>query len=85
MTPAPMNKLLADLVKLMTLERLELNLFRGESRDIGSAQVFGGQVLGHTSKQSDDLNQIRLSGTVRADEDVQVAKFDPWGIVTERK
>ena len=46
MTPAPMNKLLADLVKLMTLERLELNLFRGESRDIGSAQVFGGQVLG---------------------------------------
>jgi acyl-CoA thioesterase-2 len=30
----------------MTLERLELNLFRGESRDIGSTQVFGGQVLG---------------------------------------
>jgi acyl-CoA thioesterase-2 len=30
----------------MTLERLEMNLFRGESRDIGSPQVFGGQVLG---------------------------------------
>jgi acyl-CoA thioesterase-2 len=30
----------------MSLERLELNLFRGESRDIGSTQVFGGQVLG---------------------------------------
>ena len=30
----------------MTLERLELDLFRGESRDIGSPQVFGGQVLG---------------------------------------
>ena len=28
------------------LERLEQNLFRGESRDIGSPQVFGGQVLG---------------------------------------
>jgi len=41
-----MNKLLADLVKVLTLERLELDLFRGESRDIGSAQVFGGQVLG---------------------------------------
>jgi len=41
-----MNQLLADLVRLMTLERLELNLFRGESRDIGSPQVFGGQVLG---------------------------------------
>jgi acyl-CoA thioesterase-2 len=41
-----MNRLLQDLLKVMTLERLELNLFRGESRDIGSPQVFGGQVLG---------------------------------------
>ena len=41
-----MKQLLDDLVKVMTLERLELNLFRGESRDIGSPQVFGGQVLG---------------------------------------
>jgi acyl-CoA thioesterase II len=41
-----MNQLLEDLVKVMTLERLELDLFRGESRDIGSPQVFGGQVLG---------------------------------------
>jgi acyl-CoA thioesterase-2 len=40
------NKLLEDLLKVMTLERLELDLFRGESRDIGSPQVFGGQVLG---------------------------------------
>jgi acyl-CoA thioesterase-2 len=37
---------LADLLKLLALEQLELNLFRGESRDIGSPQVFGGQVLG---------------------------------------
>jgi acyl-CoA thioesterase-2 len=41
-----MKKLLDDLLKVMTLERLELDLFRGESRDIGSPQVFGGQVLG---------------------------------------
>jgi acyl-CoA thioesterase II len=41
-----MNKLLEDLVNVMTLERLEDNLFRGQSRDIGSPQVFGGQVLG---------------------------------------
>jgi acyl-CoA thioesterase-2 len=40
------NQLLEDLIKVMTLERLEINLFRGESRDIGSPQVFGGQVLG---------------------------------------
>lgn len=36
----------ADLLKQFELERLEVNLFRGESRDIGSPQVFGGQVLG---------------------------------------
>jgi len=41
-----MNQLLDDLIKVMTLERLEMDLFRGESRDIGSPQVFGGQVLG---------------------------------------
>ena len=36
----------ADLLEQFELERLEVNLFRGESRDIGSPQVFGGQVLG---------------------------------------
>jgi len=36
----------ADVLKLLELEQLEMNLFRGASRDIGSAQVFGGQVLG---------------------------------------
>src|ERR1700743_2724747 len=37
---------LNDLLQLLGLEQLEVNLFRGESRDIGSPQVFGGQVLG---------------------------------------
>jgi acyl-CoA thioesterase II len=41
-----LNQLLEDLIKVMTLERLEVDLFRGESRNIGSPQVFGGQVLG---------------------------------------
>ena len=41
-----MDQRLADLLQLLELERLETNLFRGESRDIGSPQVFGGQVLG---------------------------------------
>ena len=40
-----MDKRLADLLKLLDLERIEINLFRGESRDIGTPQVFGGQVL----------------------------------------
>jgi acyl-CoA thioesterase-2 len=41
-----MHAVLADLIHLLQLERIEDNIFRGESRDIGSAQVFGGQVLG---------------------------------------
>ena len=41
-----MDPKLADLLSLLELEQLEINLFRGESRDIGSPQVFGGQVLG---------------------------------------
>ncbi|MEJ0005881.1 MAG: acyl-CoA thioesterase II [Steroidobacteraceae bacterium] len=41
-----MDQRIADLLGLLELETLEVNLFRGESRDIGSAQVFGGQVLG---------------------------------------
>ena len=34
-----------ELLQLIHLETLEVNLFRGESRDIGTARVFGGQVL----------------------------------------
>ncbi|HYM42103.1 MAG TPA: acyl-CoA thioesterase II [Steroidobacteraceae bacterium] len=41
-----MDHRLADLLQLLELEPLEENLFRGESRDIGAPQVFGGQVLG---------------------------------------
>jgi acyl-CoA thioesterase II len=40
------NAVLVDLLHLLELERIEENIFRGESRDIGSPQVFGGQVLG---------------------------------------
>ena len=41
-----MDQRLADLLELLELEQLEVSLFRGESRDIGAPQVFGGQVLG---------------------------------------
>jgi acyl-CoA thioesterase II len=34
-----------ELLELIRLEPLEVNLFRGESRDIGAQRVFGGQVL----------------------------------------
>ena len=41
-----MLPILADLLKLLELERIENRIFRGESRDLGGARVFGGQVLG---------------------------------------
>ena len=41
-----MDARLAGLLQLLELERLEVNIFRGASRDIGSPQVYGGQVLG---------------------------------------
>jgi acyl-CoA thioesterase-2 len=40
-----MDKRLTELLGLLDLERLEDNLFRGQSRDVGAPQVFGGQVL----------------------------------------
>jgi len=40
------SSLAQELIDLLTLERLEDNLFRGQSRDIGTKYVFGGQVLG---------------------------------------
>jgi acyl-CoA thioesterase-2 len=61
-----MNKLLADLVALLTLERLELNLFRGESRDIGSAQVFGGQVLGQALIAASATVEARMVHSLHA-------------------
>src|SRR5580693_313006 len=48
-----MDQRLADLLALLELEALEVNLFRGESRDIGSPQVFGGQVLGAAARTVD--------------------------------
>src|SRR5450432_388956 len=41
-----MDQRLAGLLRLLELERVEVNIFRATSRDIGSPQVYGGQVLG---------------------------------------
>ncbi|MBK9073058.1 MAG: acyl-CoA thioesterase II [Myxococcales bacterium] len=37
---------LGALIELLSLERIEDNVFRGESQDLGWGAVFGGQVLG---------------------------------------
>jgi acyl-CoA thioesterase-2 len=41
-----MDPKLDDLISLLELETIEDNIYRGQSRDIGTPQVFGGQVLG---------------------------------------
>ncbi len=41
-----MTEALAQVIELLRLERIDDNLFRGDSHDIGAPQVFGGQILG---------------------------------------
>jgi acyl-CoA thioesterase II len=41
-----MGVVLDELVALLRLERIEVDLFRGQSQDLGWGRVFGGQVLG---------------------------------------
>ncbi len=44
--PDTLDTTIERLIELLDLESIEENIFRGESQDIGSPQVFGGQVLG---------------------------------------
>jgi acyl-CoA thioesterase-2 len=61
-----MDQRLAELLKILELERLEVNLFRGESRDIGSPQVFGGQVLGQALTAASSTVENRLVHSLHA-------------------
>lgn len=57
----------AELVDLMALERLEHNLFRGQSRDIGTKYVFGGQVLGQAlSAAQQTVGEGRVAHSMHA-------------------
>ena len=40
------NNVLEELLTLLKLEKIEENIFRGQSQDLGFGNVFGGQVLG---------------------------------------
>ena len=43
---AAMANVLVELLDLLGLERIETDLFRGQSQDLGWGNVFGGQVVG---------------------------------------
>lgn len=61
-----MHPVLDDLLHLLRLERIEDNIFRGESRDIGSAQVFGGQVLGQALSAAQHTVDGRVAHSLHA-------------------
>jgi acyl-CoA thioesterase-2 len=61
-----MDQRLKDLLQMLELERLELNLFRGTSRDIGSPQVFGGQVLGQALSAASATVEDRVVHSLHA-------------------
>jgi acyl-CoA thioesterase-2 len=61
-----MHPVLADLITLLKLERIEDNIFRGDSRDIGSAQVFGGQVLGQALSAAQHTIEGRVAHSLHA-------------------
>lgn len=87
---------LDDLLALLDLESLELNLFRGESRWLGSKRVFGGQVLaqslvaaGHTVDEERFAHSLHayfiLPGDVEAPIVYQVERLRDGGSFTTRR
>ena len=61
-----MHPVLEDLIQLLRLERIEDNIFRGDSRDIGSPQVFGGQVLGQALSAAQHTVEDRVAHSLHA-------------------
>jgi acyl-CoA thioesterase-2 len=61
-----MHPVLADLIALLRLEKIEDNIYRGQSRDIGSAQVFGGQVLGQALSAAHHTVENRRAHSLHA-------------------
>jgi len=61
-----MHAVLEDLITLLKLERIEENIFRGDSRDIGSPQVFGGQVLGQALSAAQHTIEGRVAHSLHA-------------------
>ncbi len=61
-----MHPVLKDLIGLLGLERIEDNIFRGASRDIGSPQVFGGQVIGQALSAAQNTVEGRVAHSLHA-------------------
>ncbi len=55
-----------ELLGLLTLERLDNNLFRGQNQDIGAVAVFGGQVLGQALMAAGETVEGREAHSMHA-------------------
>jgi len=61
-----MDANLEDLIGLLDLERIEADIFHNESRDIGTPQVFGGQVLGQALAAAGRTVEDRFAHSLHA-------------------
>ena len=57
---------ISEILDLVRLEQLEVNLFRGSSRDIGTERVFGGQVLAQALIAASQTVEDRLVHSLHA-------------------
>ena len=58
---------LKELLRLLKLEKIDENIFRGQSQDLGFGNVFGGQVLGQAlSAASQTVSSDRLAHSLHA-------------------
>lgn len=61
-----MNEKLGELIRQLDLEQLEVNLFRGQSKDLWGPRVFGGQVIGQALVAAERTIENRLPHSLHA-------------------
>ena len=61
-----MDPTLGAVVRQLDLEQLEVNLFRGESRDLGAPRVYGGQVIGQALVAAERTVEQRVPHSLHA-------------------
>lgn len=67
MTVCTEGDVLSELLALLKLEKIEENIFRGQSQDLGFGAVFGGQVLGQAlSAASQTVPEERSAHSLHA-------------------
>jgi len=64
---AALDNVLDELLELLKLEKIEENIFRGRSQDLGFGNIFGGQVLGQAlSAASQTVDASRSAHSLHA-------------------